>query len=364
MKIGLVIYGSLDQRSGGYRYDRKLVEGLEDRGDDVSVISLPRTGVDESGDDRPAVGATEDPCSDIRDRLDRPVDILLQDELCRPTLAAYNRDLERPRRIVTVVHLLDSARPADGCQTVPTRIRDRERRYLESVDGAIATSEFTRKRTTDLASVPTTVAPPAGRHSGPAVSSEAVRERAQTSPLAVTFLGNLIPRKNLSTLLSALARVDREWHLTVVGNRCADPATTRQVRARVDSLGIRDRVSYTGAVDAATLESILDRTHVLAVPSRYESFGMCYLEAMEYGAVPIASTVGGAGEFVADDHNGFLVDPTDLARIVAIVDRLAGDRDRLAALGCRALATADAHPTWADAVTICRRFLRARLETE
>src|SRR3972149_8711543 len=41
MKLGLVIYGSLDTLSGGYLYDRKLVEYLREQGDTVEIISLP-----------------------------------------------------------------------------------------------------------------------------------------------------------------------------------------------------------------------------------------------------------------------------------------------------------------------------------
>ena len=41
MRIGLLIYGSLDTLSGGYLYDRKLVEYFRDAGDDVEIISLP-----------------------------------------------------------------------------------------------------------------------------------------------------------------------------------------------------------------------------------------------------------------------------------------------------------------------------------
>ena len=41
MKIGFVIYGSLDTVSGGYLYDRKLAEYLRAQGDVVEIISLP-----------------------------------------------------------------------------------------------------------------------------------------------------------------------------------------------------------------------------------------------------------------------------------------------------------------------------------
>ena len=41
MKIALVIYGSLNTLSGGYLYDRMLVDYLKSQGDDVKVISIP-----------------------------------------------------------------------------------------------------------------------------------------------------------------------------------------------------------------------------------------------------------------------------------------------------------------------------------
>ncbi len=41
MRFGLVIYGSLETLSGGFLYDRKLVEGLRRDGHAVEVVSLP-----------------------------------------------------------------------------------------------------------------------------------------------------------------------------------------------------------------------------------------------------------------------------------------------------------------------------------
>ncbi|MEA2184314.1 MAG: hypothetical protein QOF69_3499, partial [Solirubrobacteraceae bacterium] len=41
MRVGMVIYGSLETLTGGYLYDRKLAEHLTAHGDDVQVISLP-----------------------------------------------------------------------------------------------------------------------------------------------------------------------------------------------------------------------------------------------------------------------------------------------------------------------------------
>jgi hypothetical protein len=44
LNLGLVIYGDLNIISGGYLYDRKLVEHLRRQGDRVEVIGLPWRG--------------------------------------------------------------------------------------------------------------------------------------------------------------------------------------------------------------------------------------------------------------------------------------------------------------------------------
>ena len=357
MEIGLVVEGDLEQTSGGYRYDRKLVAFLEARGDEVDVISLPQRPGDERGLET-ASGPLESDRT-VRRRLDRPYDVLLQDELCYPTLAEHNPRLERPGAIVSLVHLLRTPDPAVD----DSRVREREKRYLESVDAAVCTSSHTRGRTTSLADgdLPTLVAPPAGRHEGAALSADAVRERARTDPFRLAFVGNVVPRKNTTTLLEAFARIEEDeddWRATVVGSLETDSTYARAVREHARSLGVEDRVTFTGRVETAVLESILERSHVLAVPARYEGFGMVYLEAMEYGVVPIASSVGGASEFVADGRNGFVVDPTDTDQLADRLGALAADRNRLAALGTGALETATAHPTWDETLKSVRTFLQ------
>ncbi|RQG96068.1 glycosyltransferase family 1 protein [Natrarchaeobius chitinivorans] len=319
-------------------------------------------------------------------------------------MVGHNCRLERPGTIVALVHLLQSAAPGltpsatvdsafepvsggqicggdrnggggrdygddqnggddrghgdDASDHSRERARELEKRYLSSVDAAICTSEYTRDRTAELTSVPTLVAPPAGRREGAAISAEAVDRRAtDDGPLRVTFVGNLTPRKNPTAVLEALERAERNWNLTVVGSHEAEPAYARTVRDRIVELGVGSRVSVAGEVDDDRLASVLERSHVLAVPSRYEGFGMVYLEAMEFGVVPVASAVGGADEIVADGRNGVLIDPSDTAGLAAVIDGLAADRERLAALGKKALETAAAHPSWSETMADVRAFL-------
>jgi len=359
MHIGLVVYGGLDERSGGFRYDRRLVEYFREQGDTVDVIALPwRTYWR---------GVVDGLNPSVATRLNRPVDVLLQDELCHPSLWRQNHRLTRPGAVVALVHHVGAD---DHHGRLPRLRRWIERRYLDSVDATACTSEFTRQRAAALGADlgESLVAPPAGRVEGRGLSETAVRRRAVDGPLRIAFVGNLLPRKGLTTLVSAVGTLARrhdcsDWQVTVVGSHEADPEYAATAVDKAAALGIDGRVEFTGAINGDDLTDVLAASHVLCVPSRYEGFGMVYLEAMEYGVVPIASAHGGAGEFIRDGDNGFLVDPGDHGRIAALLADLAADRDRLADLGMAALDTAAAHPSWDETLAEVRSLL-ARVATD
>ncbi len=224
MRLGIVIYGSLETRSGGYLYDRKLVEHLQRQGERVEVISIPWRNY--------ARHLADNFSPALRRRLaGLDVDILLQDELNHPSLFWLNRAIQRDRRfpVVAIVHHL---RGSELHPTWQKRIyRGVERRYLNSLDGFIFNSQNTRAQVTRLLgeSVPSLqnslVAYPAGDRLNPQIGEDVIEARArQDGPLRLLFLGNLIPRKGLHTLLAALKRVpDRLWELEVIGSPDFEP---------------------------------------------------------------------------------------------------------------------------------------------
>ena len=135
MHIGLIIYGSLDTLSGGYLYDRKLVEYLRSQGDTVDVISLPwRSYGAHLGDN-------------FHFRLPENLDLLIQDELNHPSLVFANR--KKPSYpVVSLVHHLRSSEMRPGWQNALYRFI--EKKYLQSVDGFIFNSKTTRNTVQNL----------------------------------------------------------------------------------------------------------------------------------------------------------------------------------------------------------------------
>lgn len=349
MRVGLTLYGDLGERSGGFRYDRKLVAGLRATGNEVEVVSLPWRAYPR--------GLLDGFSPRVRDRLTVDVDVMLQDELAHPSLVRHNPRLPYP--VVSIVHHL---RASEDRPLAPL-YRAVERRYLQTVDGAVCNSATTRDIVTDLGVNPraTVVAPPAGDRFDPDIDPDEVAARVREDPLRVVFVGNLTERKGLDTLVVALDRARRRGaaiELTVVG-RTVEPDYVATVRETVTDRGLEDVVTFAGELSDEDLAATLAASHVLAVPSQYEGFGIVYLEGMSFGLPAVASAAGGADEVVTDGETGVLVDPGDAGRIAEALVRLDADRDRLARMGRAARACYEAHPGWAETTARVRELLTA-----
>jgi glycosyltransferase involved in cell wall biosynthesis len=284
-----------------------------------------------------------------RARLDADVDVMLQDELAHPTLVGANPRLPYP--VVSVVHHLRASErtPLSGLY------RAVERRYLETVDAVVCNSEATRRTVADTGGPDRcVVAPPAGDRFDPDVGAEDIEARAHEGPLRVAFVGNLIPRKGLHTLVEAVAAVEG-CELTAVG-RPVDDGYARRVRERVRRRGVGDRVDLAGELADEELAATLRESHVLAVPSTHEGFGIVYLEGMSFGLPAVATDDGGATE-VVDRETGALVPPASPGAVAHALRRFADDRDRLARAGVAARRRYETHPGWPETTARVRGLL-------
>jgi glycosyltransferase involved in cell wall biosynthesis len=360
MHAGLIIYGGLESISGGYLYDRKLVEGLRLAGDRVDVISLrTRNYVRHLGDNWSTAF--------FRRLRGFQGDLLLQDELNHPSLFWMNRRLRRVSSIpiFSIVHHLRSMELRPAWQN--TLYRQVERRYLETVDGHIFNSQTTRRSVQgagiDLSRRANLVALPAGDHfelaSGNEPGPDLIRQRAvEPGPLRLVFVGNLIPRKGLHTLLEAAARLPPGCcRITVIGNPQADPVYTRRIRHSIARLGLDETVQMLGLVSAERLAEELACHHVQAVPSSYEGYGIVYLEGMRFGLPALATTGGAAAEIITHGANGFLAAPGDAEGMAALLAGLAADRAQLTEMSLAARERYLSQPTWSDTALSIRRFL-------
>ena len=353
MRIGFVIYGSLDTLSGGYLYDRKLVEYLRAQGESVEIISLPWRNYAAHLSDN------------LTFKLPSHLDILIQDELNHPSLIAANTR-EHPYPIISLVHHLRCSEPRPKWQNDLYRIV--EKKYLQSVDGFIFNSKTTESVVNELVvnEKPSVVAyPPTDRFEG-VISEGEVKERANSRDLRILFLGNVIERKGLHTLLEALFIIypstlrrgsGQAFILDIVGSLTTDTAYVKAMQRQVVVKGLSSVIHFHGALDNDRLKEMLEHAHVLVVPSSYEGFGIVYLEGMAFGLPAIGTTAGAASEIIVDGETGYLIEPDDSKTLAARLMSLANDRDMLARMAVNALRRYQVQPKWEQTAKSIREYL-------
>jgi glycosyltransferase involved in cell wall biosynthesis len=361
MRIGLIIYGRLELLTGGFLYDRFLVDALRRRGHRVEILGL---------DWRPYPACLLDNFSGrVRARARRGGwDLVLQDGLCHPSLIGFNRRIRRAGGgppLIAVVHQVLSRQPRPRLMNLFFgRV---EQAYLQTVDAALANSSDTQDKVRRLAGreIATCVAPPGGDRLGFLDSeAEIVARSRKPGPLELLFVGNLSPVKGLDLLLESLDVLDGvPWRLTVVGGRAPAVRLGRRRRPKAPGRQAPAGVRFAGQLDGGDLREVFTRSHLFAMPFAHEGFGIAALEAMAFGLPVIASEAGGVRAFVQHGVNGFLVAPGDRVAVCRYLQQLHADRGQLARMGRAARQTARTRPGWQASMARAAGFLEGFVDS-
>lgn len=143
----------------------------------------------------------------------------------------------------------------------------------------------------------------------------------------VGFVGRLFAKKGVDVLLRALPSViDRvpDAQLVVVG----EGPERSDLETLASTLGLRDRVRFTGYLPRAAAEETLASAWVQAVTSVWEEpFGAVTAEAMMRGTAVVGTAIGGTTEMVRNGRTGLLVPPGDATALAAALATVLGDRE-------------------------------------
>jgi glycosyltransferase involved in cell wall biosynthesis len=151
-------------------------------------------------------------------------------------------------------------------------------------------------------------------------------ERLALSSPYILGVGNLQPRKNLTRLLRAYARLRKSGfpHQLVLVGQAAFKG--HEVGAEIERLGLSNAVILTGYVSEPELIALYNRAAVFAYPSIYEGFGLPVIEAMACGVPVITSRVASMPEVAGDAAE--LVDPYSEDEIYLALNAVLSDSHR------------------------------------
>jgi glycosyltransferase involved in cell wall biosynthesis len=134
--------------------------------------------------------------------------------------------------------------------------------------------------------------------------------------LRLLSLGRLEARKRPELAVATLDRLIGDGHpasLVVAG----EGPIRADLEARVQALGIADRVRFVGRVSDARKWQLYDGAELLLFGSTVEGFGLVVAEAQSRGLVVVAAAGTATEEALVDGETGLLVPPTPEAFAVA-----------------------------------------------
>jgi glycosyltransferase involved in cell wall biosynthesis len=173
----------------------------------------------------------------------------------------------------------------------------------------------------------------------------------RTGRMAV-YLGGFSPHKNLEALLTAFAGVAArpefaDVRLVMVGDTSGDAFYSYfgTIARQVETLGLQERVVFTGYLDDADVVVLLNLATVLMLPSFMEGFGLPAVEAAACGC-PVIATKASPLEALLPG-GGIFVHPIE-AEIARALDCLLSSEDLRRRMSEAALAAA-ARLTWDEA---------------
>lgn len=138
------------------------------------------------------------------------------------------------------------------------------------------------------------------------------------------FTGTIEPRKNLTTLLRAFAKIRQDFphRLVLVGAR---GWYSERVFAEIEQLGLKDMVIHLGYVPVDDLPPLMSGADVFVYPSLAEGFGLPPLEAMACGTPVICSNAPAMPEVV--DDGAITVPPTEVDAWVDALTQVLRDKE-------------------------------------
>lgn len=337
-RLAFAVPGDLATPTGGFGYDRRIIQELRELGWQVHVADV--------GDDFPFPSAARRATAlAILSAVPANYPIVL-DGLAFGALPEASV-LRCRTSLIALVHQPLALDPGLDTRQADT-VHETEHAALAAAAHVIATSEATARIVMADYDVPS-------QH------ISVVRPGNDPVPLALgsndgvvrlLSVGSVVPVKGYDLLIRAVATLsDMPWRLTIAGDRTRNPTAAAQLDADIEAYGLGDRVAVLGAVSPERINELFLACDVFVLASRFEGYGMALAEAIAHG-IPIISTMTGAIPQTVTAGTGLLVPPDDAAALAQALRCLIGAPAKRQWLAMNARAAAARLPTWRDSARL------------
>ncbi|MDX2202135.1 MAG: glycosyltransferase [Hyphomicrobiaceae bacterium] len=324
-ELGFVIPGDIELPTGGYTYDRRVLELLPRFGVAARHVALPAGYPFPT----PEVLAQSEA---ILKALPAAMPILVDGLALGAMPAELVARIAQP--IIALVHhalFLETGLS----QAQRQHFHLTEKMALAFARRVVAVSPATTAILVDELAVPRKRIVQASPGTDPAP-----RAKGTGQPLAILSVGSVVPRKAFDVLVRALAEVKGiDWRLTIAGSRTLSPEACASLERAIAETGLAPRIRLLGTLPRPALEALYEEADLFVLASLYEGFGMVLTEALARG-LPIVCTTGGAAAETVPDAAALKVAPGDAGALAAAIAQVAGDAGLRRRMGDAAWAAA------------------------
>ncbi len=334
MEAAFAIPGDLHTRTGGYIYERRLLESLNEIGQPTRHVGL--------------MTSWPHPTPEAEAELSRALDALPAGKpLILDGLVFGSMDTEtlarQTRPVVAMLHHplgLEAGLPPARAAT----LIDRETANLRHAAHVVVPSPHT----SDILTAQFGVAPERITIAAPGFDRPPARPPVpRTAPPLILSVGIICARKGHDILLDALGRLaGLDWHCVIVG-LTHDEAVRQALLEQRAALGLEGRVRFAGVISEAELDTLYRQATLFALATRYEGYGLVLSEAQLYG-LPILSCAVGAVPQTLPHGSAILTPPDDPEAFAAGLERLLRDEAERTRLATESIRRGAALPHWRD----------------
>ncbi len=223
--------------------------------------------------------------------------------------------------IVATIHATESGRNTGIHNETQRYINDTEWMLTYEATEVIVNSNYMKRELQSLFGLPfekINVAPNGiniNMFNGVEKDYDFRRQYALDNEKIILFMGRLVYEKGVQHLISAMPKILAGYHdakLVIAGKG----GMIDELKAQVNSMGIANKVYFTGYMDAKQVCKMYKCADISVFPSTYEPFGIVALEAMLAGTPVVVSDIGGLNEIVThgvDGMKSYAGNPNSLA---------------------------------------------------
>ncbi|MCA9335375.1 glycosyltransferase [Candidatus Saccharibacteria bacterium] len=224
-----------------------------------------------------------------------------------------------------------------------------EKEYILASDGVMAISNAIKETISEdygidwaSAGIPISTIPLGVE---PSLLGEKRIQKEKNGRIDLLFVGRFEHRKGIDVLLETLPKLMEEnekLHVRLIGNALIPDIEGKfpyeEFKKKHKSKAWFSRIAQSGYVPDEQLQSAYAQCDIFVAPSRYESFGLIFVEALSNGKPVVGTDVGGIPEIIENGVNGLLVavdDVEDLMSKLTVLTKSKKLRDEMGKAGVR-----------------------------